>query len=109
SRSAVVGPSRRPASTSAWATQRRTAVSVRSRSWHTSGMLLPAPRTSATVSALNCSLNDRLGRLPTGHLQGLSPYLRCPPQRVKPTGQVPARVGGFDHRRRGGDSTDAID
>jgi len=63
SRSAVVRPSRRPASISAWASQRCTLLSDRPMSRQTSAIDLPDWRTSATVSALNSLVNLRLERL----------------------------------------------
>lgn len=62
SRSAVVSPSRRPESTSAWRTHSLTAVSVSSRSRETLPTVLPGWRTSSTTSALNSGENDRRGR-----------------------------------------------
>ena len=69
SRSAVVnapaGPP--PESISAWATQRRTAVSERSSSPATAPMLLPLPWMSFTTSALYSFENDRRFLFPMTH------------------------------------------
>jgi hypothetical protein len=63
SRSAAVRPSWRPASMSAWATQRRTAVSERPRSRAIAALDRSPDRQSLTAWALYWSGNDRLGRL----------------------------------------------
>src|SRR5947207_11081394 len=88
--SALVCPGRRPASTSACATQRRTDVSVRSRSRATSAMARSPFWHSATTSALYASVNSRLlrrcrivssiGEQPP---RGRAPYLGCPLYRGK--------------------------
>src|SRR5437016_1496144 len=61
--SVVSGPlPLRPASTSAWTTQRRSAVSVRSSSRATVLTLFPLSRTTLIASALNSGENDRRRR-----------------------------------------------
>src|SRR6266852_1116428 len=58
----------RPASTSAWTTQRRSAVSVRSSSRATVLTLFPLSRTTLIASALNSGENDRRRRFfPMAH------------------------------------------
>ena len=59
SRSSVVSPSHSPASTAAWPTQRRTAVSLRSSSRQIAGNDRSPCRTKAMTSALNFGVNDR--------------------------------------------------
>src|SRR6202035_1185813 len=61
--SSVVIPGRRPASMSAWATQRRTALTVRPRSRDTSEIVLPLVRHRSITSALYSSENDRRTRV----------------------------------------------
>src|SRR5438876_5940328 len=63
SRSAVVNPSRCPASIAAWATQRCTVFSARPSSRQTCAIDLPELRISVTVSLLNSLLNFRLASL----------------------------------------------
>ena len=62
--SSLVSSGRRPASISAWATQRHTADRVRPTSWATATNDLPLVRHSSITSALYSSVNDRRGRLP---------------------------------------------
>src|SRR5207253_10197584 len=74
---------------SACASHRRTTVSVRSRSRHTSPTDLPLVRTNSTVCALNSGVNERLRRaVIMDILPGFSPtHTECPPKRGKPKKQ----------------------
>src|SRR5215472_19288943 len=90
--SLLVSPGRLPRSISACVTQRRTAVSVRSRSRATSGIDRFPFRHSSTTSALKAGVNALLrrrcciacsiGEHPPG---AATPHFGCPPNRGKPT------------------------
>jgi hypothetical protein len=56
-RSSLVSPGRSPASVSAWFTQARTAVSVRSKSFATCPIVRSPARHRSTISALNSGAN----------------------------------------------------
>src|SRR5215472_14474653 len=89
--SLLVSPGRLPRSISACVTQRRTAVSVRSRSRATSGIDRFPFRHSSTTSALKAGVNALLrrrccivcsiGEHPPG---AAAPHFGCPPNRGKP-------------------------
>src|SRR5437867_2357818 len=92
SRSSVVRPSRSPASTAAWPTQWRTAVSLRSSSRLIVGNDRSPRRTKAITSALNSGVNDRRFRRRAPFPSTCFP-MRTPPRGLTPTSEVSARSG----------------